>query len=50
MLLGKTIGERAHAIVDRPDEPRAVVALMAMGVIVPLATGGVDLVLRSITP
>jgi hypothetical protein len=50
MLLGQAIGERAHAIVDRPTQPRAVVALMAMAVIVPLATGGIDLMLRSITP
>jgi hypothetical protein len=46
---GKYIRPRAYAIVDRPVELRAVVALMAMGVIVPLATGGVDLILRSIT-
>jgi hypothetical protein len=50
MLLGKSVGERAHAIVDRPVEPRAISALMAMGVIVPLTTCGVDLILRSITP
>jgi hypothetical protein len=48
--LGKAIGERAYNIIAQPHSFRAVLPLMLAGVLVPLATGVIDLILRAQIP
>ena len=47
---GKTLGERTYAIIVQPYNFRAVLPLMLSGVLVPLATGVIDLILRAQVP
>jgi hypothetical protein len=50
ILLGKTIGERAYAIIAQPDSFRTVLPLMLAGIVIPALTGVIDLTLRLFTP
>jgi hypothetical protein len=50
MLLGKAIGERTYRITAEPNSFRTVLPLMLSTLVIPAATGIVDLILRLGTP